>query len=110
MEAIITIVGFLGAGKTTLLKQLSNQYLKKGWQPFIILNDYENADFDKEQLAHQVKQLQHQLKWLQRQMFGQKSERRLLDMAEAGVEQYELDLGHEFGMAPATLSFLRREK
>ena len=46
MEAIITVVGFLGAGKTTLLKSLMTSYLDKGWDPFIILNDYENAYLD----------------------------------------------------------------
>ena len=46
MESIIVIVGFLGAGKTTLMKQLLHDYLDAGWKPFVILNDYENADLD----------------------------------------------------------------
>lgn len=46
MEAIITVVGFLGAGKTTLLKYLIENYVEKGWNPFVILNDYENANMD----------------------------------------------------------------
>ena len=46
MEAIIVIVGFLGAGKTTLLKRVVKEYLEKGWNPFVILNDYENAYLD----------------------------------------------------------------
>jgi len=54
MEAIITIVGFLGAGKTTLLKQLTTSFIDKGWNPFVILNDYENAYLDSQQLAEQV--------------------------------------------------------
>jgi G3E family GTPase len=49
MEAIVTVVGFLGAGKTTLLKQLMNSYLENDWNPFIILNDYENANLDVQQ-------------------------------------------------------------
>jgi len=49
MEAIITIVGFLGSGKTTLLKYLTNSYIAKGWNPYIILNDYENAGLDVQQ-------------------------------------------------------------
>ena len=53
-EAIITIVGFLGAGKTTLLKYLTNTYLSKGWQPFVILNDYENAQLDAQQFAERL--------------------------------------------------------
>lgn len=46
MEAIITIVGFLGAGKTTLLRHLMTKYIDNGWNPFIVLNDYENANLD----------------------------------------------------------------
>ncbi|MEO9892957.1 GTP-binding protein [Aurantibacter sp.] len=54
MEAIITVVGFLGAGKTTLLKFLINSYIDKGWDPFIILNDYENAQMDAQQLTKKL--------------------------------------------------------
>jgi len=53
-EAIITIVGFLGAGKTTLLKHLMNSYLEKGWKPYIILNDYENANLDANQFIDKI--------------------------------------------------------
>ena len=49
MEQIIVIVGFLGAGKTTLLKKLTNEYLENKWNPFIILNDYQNANMDSQQ-------------------------------------------------------------
>lgn len=55
MEAIIAIVGFLGAGKTTLLKQLTNHYIKEGWNPYIIINDYENAYLDAQQLTDKIK-------------------------------------------------------
>lgn len=60
MEAIITIVGFLGAGKTTLLKHLTDRYLNKGWSPFIILNDYENAHIDAIQFTDKIAE-----KWIQ---------------------------------------------
>ncbi|MDN5213230.1 GTP-binding protein [Fulvivirgaceae bacterium BMA12] len=53
-EAIITVVGFLGAGKTTLLKHLMTSYIDKGWNPFIILNDYENANLDVQQFIEQM--------------------------------------------------------
>ncbi|NMH86891.1 GTP-binding protein [Flavivirga algicola] len=56
MEAIITIVGFLGAGKTTLLKYLIDDFSDKGWHPFIILNDYENANMDTQQFTKQIEQ------------------------------------------------------
>jgi G3E family GTPase len=54
MEAIITIVGFLGAGKTTVLKYLLEHYSNEGWRPFVILNDYENATIDAQQIAHKI--------------------------------------------------------
>ncbi len=54
MEAILTIVGFLGAGKTTLLKHIIDDFSAKGWQPFIVLNDYENAYMDAQRFTKQV--------------------------------------------------------
>ncbi|MDB9744071.1 hypothetical protein OAA91_00930 [Fibrobacterales bacterium] len=54
MEAIITIVGFLGAGKTTLLRSLISSYDKLGWNPYVVLNDYENAYVDVEQLKSKL--------------------------------------------------------
>ena len=54
MEAIITVVGFLGAGKTTLLKHLTKSYIEGGWNPFVILNDYENANLDAQQFLDQM--------------------------------------------------------
>lgn len=55
MESIITVVGFLGAGKTTLLRYLIEKFTSDGWQPFVILNDYENANMDARQFRQQVK-------------------------------------------------------
>lgn len=46
MEAIVAIVGFLGVGKTTFLKEVVKEYLRIEWNPFIVLNDYENANMD----------------------------------------------------------------
>lgn len=54
MEAIITVVGFLGAGKTTVLKYLLEKFNTRGWDPFVILNDYENARMDAQQFAEQI--------------------------------------------------------
>jgi len=54
MEAIITLVGFLGAGKTTSLKYLIDNFIDQGWDPFIILNDYENAYMDAQQLTDRM--------------------------------------------------------
>lgn len=53
-EAIVALVGFLGAGKTTLLKRLTQAYANSGWSPFVILNDYENAYLDAQQLSELV--------------------------------------------------------
>ena len=53
MESIVTIVGFLGAGKTTLLRHLITNYIRIGCNPFVILNDYENAHIDAQQLTEQ---------------------------------------------------------
>mgnify|MGYP001387633002 CR=1 FL=1 len=50
MEPIIVIVGFLGAGKTTLLKKLLREFMDKKSDPCVILNDYENAFMDSQQL------------------------------------------------------------
>ena len=54
MEALITIVGFLGVGKTTLLKHLLNRCIEEGREPFVILNDYENANLDARQLTRRL--------------------------------------------------------
>lgn len=54
MEAIITVVGFLGAGKTTLLKYILENFIDKDWNPFVILNDYENANMDAQQLIRKL--------------------------------------------------------
>ncbi len=54
MEAIITVVGFLGAGKTTLLKYLLENFTTNGWNPFVVLNDYENAYMDAQQFTKQI--------------------------------------------------------
>lgn len=54
METIITLVGFLGAGKTTLLKHITHRFIENGWKPFVILNDYENAYLDAQQLTDKV--------------------------------------------------------
>ena len=59
MEAIVVIVGFLGAGKTTLLRKLVDNAAERQWSPFVVLNDYENANLDIAQLSDKI-----DAKWL----------------------------------------------
>ena len=54
MEPVVTLVGFLGAGKTTLLKYLVASLLEKKWNPYIILNDYIDAELDARQISQDV--------------------------------------------------------
>ena len=49
MESLIVVVGFLGAGKTTLMKKLVKTFLEVEKSPFIILNDYQNAQIESQQ-------------------------------------------------------------
>jgi len=52
------------------------------------------------QAQHQVEQFKHQLDWFKRQLFGQKSERRILDNASGQLNLGELsDPGHRQGPA-----------
>lgn len=43
---LVLIVGFLGSGKTTLLRELLPLVEARGWEPFVIINDYANARVD----------------------------------------------------------------
>ena len=54
-EPIIAIVGFLGSGKTTLLKKVLDSCEKEQKNPFVVLNDYENAQLDAERLNQGLK-------------------------------------------------------
>ena len=54
MEPIIVIVGFLGAGKTRLLSYLIEQCLEGEWEPYVVLNDYENASLDAQLLTDRL--------------------------------------------------------
>lgn len=53
-EPIIVIVGFLGAGKTTLLADLTTTFQQHKFNPFVILNDYENAYLDAQRLTDKL--------------------------------------------------------
>ena len=55
MEPIIVIVGFLGAGKTTILKKLTKDFIDNNWNPYIILNDYQNANLDAQQFLDRLR-------------------------------------------------------
>ncbi len=50
MTPLVVIVGFLGSGKTTFLKSLLPELKSQGVAPRVIINDYQNAGVDAEQL------------------------------------------------------------
>jgi len=50
MTPLVLIVGFLGSGKTTFLKALLPVLHASGVEPHVIINDYQNAKVDAEQL------------------------------------------------------------
>ena len=51
MTPLVLIVGFLGSGKTTFLKSLLPALNAAGVEPYVIINDYQNARVDAEQLG-----------------------------------------------------------
>jgi G3E family GTPase len=50
MTPLVAIVGFLGSGKTTLLKTLLPLLRERGIRVHVVINDYQNAKVDAEQL------------------------------------------------------------
>lgn len=50
MTPLVVIAGFLGAGKTSFLRRLLPRLVQRRIVPFVIVNDYLNADVDARQL------------------------------------------------------------
>ena len=50
MTPLVLLVGFLGSGKTTFLKNLLPLLQRQGIEPHVVINDYQNAKVDAEQL------------------------------------------------------------
>lgn len=50
MTPLVAIVGFLGSGKTTFLKNLLPVLKARNVSPHVVINDYQNAKIDAEQL------------------------------------------------------------
>ena len=50
MTPLVLLVGFLGSGKTTVLKRLLPLLRDHGIEPYVVINDYQNAQVDAEQL------------------------------------------------------------
>jgi G3E family GTPase len=50
MTPLVLLVGFLGSGKTTFLKRLLPLLQERGVEPHVVINDYQNAQVDAEQL------------------------------------------------------------
>jgi G3E family GTPase len=57
LEPLVVFVGFLGSGKTTLLRKIIPDLLKAGYEPQLILNDYQNAGLDATWFREQFKSL-----------------------------------------------------
>lgn len=57
MTPLVLIVGFLGSGKTTFLKNLLPQLRQRGVTPQVVINDYQNAKVDAEQLRGLVEDI-----------------------------------------------------
>lgn len=53
----VLLVGFLGAGKTTFLRHLLPLLQAAGLEPFVVLNDYQNAGIDAGTLRALVKEV-----------------------------------------------------
>ena len=50
MTPLVAIVGFLGSGKTTFLKNILPVLRARGVSPYVVINDYQNAKVDAQQL------------------------------------------------------------
>lgn len=50
MTPLVLLVGFLGSGKTTFLKAILPALQEHGVEPHVLINDYQNAGVDAEQL------------------------------------------------------------
>ncbi|HRJ73721.1 MAG TPA: GTP-binding protein, partial [Terrimicrobiaceae bacterium] len=51
MTPLVLLVGFLGSGKTTFLKGILPALQERRLRPAVIINDYQNARVDAEQLT-----------------------------------------------------------
>lgn len=58
MTPLVLLVGFLGSGKTTYLRQLLPQLRHCGLEPYVIINDYQNAQIDAQLLQGLVESVQ----------------------------------------------------
>jgi G3E family GTPase len=53
----VLLVGFLGSGKTTFLRNLLPLLEARGLEPFVVINDYQNAKIDATSLKSLVKEV-----------------------------------------------------
>lgn len=53
----VLLVGFLGSGKTTFLRNLLPLLEARGLEPFVVINDYQNAKIDASSLKSLVKEV-----------------------------------------------------
>ena len=54
----VLLVGFLGAGKTTFLRELLPMLQERELEPYVLINDYQNARIDAGSLKHLVEEVE----------------------------------------------------
>lgn len=54
----VLLVGFLGAGKTTFIRELLPILESRGLEPYVLINDYQNARIDAGSLKHLVEEVE----------------------------------------------------
>lgn len=54
----VLLVGFLGAGKTTFVRELLPILESRGLEPYVLINDYQNARIDAGSLKHLVEEVE----------------------------------------------------
>ncbi len=54
----VLLVGFLGAGKTTFIRELLPILGSRGLEPYVLINDYQNARIDAGSLKHLIEEVE----------------------------------------------------
>jgi len=54
----VLLVGFLGSGKTSFIRKLLPLLRQKGLEPYVVINDYQNARIDANSLNHLAEEVE----------------------------------------------------